>query len=275
MNTISFVTANFVARYTGYNMTGGWDHGSTTTSDYFRPIETFPERFDALMAEIRGLGFSAVDLWMNHLHFDWATDRHIEAARESLGRHGLSVTAFVGYGHTEKEIHAIGRLVQGMGCKMWSGSLGLLVSDRTRLPDILRHYDFRLAVENHPEKNAAELLARLGEGDEDVIGACADTGWFGTQDCNAADAIHELKGRLFHIHLKDVKARRAGKTGYEGIDLGHECCRYGAGIVPVEQTVRTAIRDGFKGPISVEQEPELYDPTEDVRASLQLLKSWI
>jgi len=273
MNTISFVTANFVARYTGYHMKS-WDEGSTTTADYFRPIETFPERFDALMAEVRGMGFSAVDLWENHLHFNWATDRHVEAARESLVRHGLSLTTFVGYAHTEKEIHAAGRLCQDMGCPMWSGNLGMMASDRTRIGDVLRHYNFRLAVENHPQ-TPAELLHQIGHGDEDVIGVCADTGWFGTTGVDAVEALHKLKHRLFHIHLKDVKARRAEKTGHEAIDLGHECCRYGTGIVPVERAVKTAIKDGFTGPISVELEPELFDPTEDVKANLQMLKSWV
>ncbi len=275
MNTLSFVSANFVSRYTGNNMTGGWYQGVVTTDEHFRPIETFPERFDALMAEIRALGFSAVDLWASHLNFEWVTDRHVEAAREALTGHGLTVTSFVG-GHcdTEEELHATARLMQGVNCRLWSGGLSFLASNRPRAVELLRQYDLRLAVENHPEKSAAELLARMGEGDEDVVGACVDTGWFGTQECDAAKAMHELKGRVFHIHLKDVKARRAERTGYELTDMGHECCRLGTGIVPVEQAVKIAVQDGFDGPISIEQEPELYDPSEDVRASLQLVKSW-
>jgi sugar phosphate isomerase/epimerase len=115
----------------------------------------------------------------------------------------------------------------------------------------------------------------MGEGDEDVIGAVVDTGWFGTQRYDAAEAIAALKGRLFHIHLKDVKERRKEPTGFQLIDMGHETCRLGAGIVPVERCVKTAIRDGYTGPISIEHEPEDYDPSEDARASLLLLKSML
>ena len=45
MNTLSFISANFVARQTSYNMTGSWMHGDTTTQDFYRPLETFEPRF--------------------------------------------------------------------------------------------------------------------------------------------------------------------------------------------------------------------------------------
>src|SRR5207302_789545 len=44
---ISFTTANFVARETGYAM-HGWGHGDRMTNAAFAPIETYPERIDAL-----------------------------------------------------------------------------------------------------------------------------------------------------------------------------------------------------------------------------------
>lgn len=37
------------------------------------------------------------------------------------------------------------------------------------------------AIENHPEASIAELVARSGEGAEDVIGIALDTGWAATR----------------------------------------------------------------------------------------------
>ena len=70
--------------------------------------------------------------------------------------------------------------------------------------------------------------------------------------------------RLVHLHLKDVLAPG-----------GHETCRYGAGCVQIEQCVEMLKQVGYIGGISVEHEPEHYDPTEDCQASLALLQAWL
>ena len=57
---VVFMTANEVARETGWAM-HGWSHGDRATNDAFAPLETFGERFDALLARVRGLGFEAID----------------------------------------------------------------------------------------------------------------------------------------------------------------------------------------------------------------------
>src|ERR687886_1421464 len=80
-NPISFITANYVARELGYNMTGGWGQGDHATNEHFRPIETFAGRFEELLRDVRAMGFEAIDLWNAHLNWAWATDAHIATAR--------------------------------------------------------------------------------------------------------------------------------------------------------------------------------------------------
>jgi hypothetical protein len=55
----------------------------------------------------------------------------------------------------------------------------------------------------------------------------------------------------------------------------HDTCRYGAGIVPVERCVRVLQEIAFPGTISVEHEPEFFDPHDDIAASLALLQGWL
>ena len=93
MNTISFMSANFVARQVGYHMTEGWGQGDKATNDYFRPLETFAERFEAMLTEVQKMGFTVIDIWLAHLHPTWATPNHLQIARDLLVKHGLTVSS--------------------------------------------------------------------------------------------------------------------------------------------------------------------------------------
>jgi len=187
-NAISFPTANFVARETGYAM-HGWGHGDRLTNEAFAPIETFADRFDTLLHDIRALGFDTIDVWGAHLNPDWATDAHVDAAVEALRRHGISVSTYatwVGPSNIERSCElarALGTSLIGSG---FSGEPEALV------PALERH-DVRLAVENHPERTPGELLAKIERGGG-RFGATVDTGWWGTQGYDAAHAIEELGG---------------------------------------------------------------------------------
>ena len=97
-----------------------------------------------------------------------------------------------------------------------------------------------------------------------VIGVCVDTGWFGTHEVDAVAALRAVAPRLVYVHLKDVLAPG-----------GHETCRYGRGCVPIQACVQTLVDLGYAGGISIEHEPELYDPNEDCRANLALVQGWL
>lgn len=265
MNTLSFMTANYVARQLNYNMTEGWMQGDDATNVYFQPLETYAERLEALLAEVQGLGFEAIDLWLAHLHFSWATAEHIAIAGTLLRRYGLSVSSLAGgFGATRQEFEAACRLAAGLHVPILGGNTALLQSDRHSMVDILREYGLIFGLENHPEKNSSEVLAKIGNTADGLIGVCIDTGWFGTHGYDAARAIDELGNNLVHVHLKDVLA-----VG------GHETCRFGLGCVPVEECVRNLQRIDYVGGISIEHEPEHYNPNQDCKASLFMVRNWL
>lgn len=265
MNTISFISANYVARQVGYRMTQGWGQGEQATNDHFRPVETFAQRFHELLSDIRAMGFEAVDIWTAHLHWAWATDAHLAAARDLLAQHRLAVPSLAGYfGSTRGEFEAACRLAAALGAKILAGMTPLASSDRAFVVATLKKYGLKLAIENHPEKTPEEMLAKIGDGGDGTIGTTVDTGWYGTQGYDAAKAIERLGQHIFHVHLKDVLAPGAHKT-----------CRYGRGCVPIETCVRALQRLGYEGAYGVEHEPEDYDPTEDCRANLAMLRGWL
>jgi len=255
---ISFMSANYVARQTGYAM-HGWDHGDRTTNEHFRPLQTFAERFDELLSDIGALGFDTVDIWGAHLNPEWATEEHLSIARELLARHGLRVATlatWVGPAVIDRACEvalALGTTIIGGGA---SGDAGVLVP-------VLREHGVRLGIENHPEHTPQEVLDRIAAADG-ALGATVDTGWWGTQGYDAARAIEDLGEHVLHVHRKDVLAAGA-----------HETCRWGLGVVGIEECVRALQRIDYRGAISVEHEPEQYDPSDDCREMLAELESWL
>ena len=67
---VSLLTPSFVARQTGYALSGDWSVGDRATNEHYAPLETFEERFGELLALTRSLGFDAIDLWTAHLGRD-------------------------------------------------------------------------------------------------------------------------------------------------------------------------------------------------------------
>lgn len=265
MNTISFMSANYVARQVNYNMTGGWGEGDRTTNEYFRPIETFGERFETILTDIKALGFDTLDLWNAHLSPTWATPEHISIAQELLRKYNLKVMSIAGwFGSTPEEFEASCNLAVALGAEILGGSTSMVQKDRAFVVAALQRHNLRLGLENHPEKTPEEMLAKIGDGADGRIGTTVDTGWYGTQGYDAAQALAELSEHLIYVHLKDVLAPGA-----------HDTCGYGEGIVPIKECVQTLRRIGYTGGISVEHEPEHSDPSQDCKAGLHMLRAWL
>lgn len=253
------MTANYVAKETGWAM-HGWGHGDRTTNEAFRPLKTYEQRLGGIFAAARGLGFDTIDLWGAHLNPEWATAEHVAIAREQLARHGLRVGTYatwVGPGNIE----AACELTRAVGAGVIGGGVS---GNLAEVAAALRDWGVRLAIENHPERTPSEVLAKIEAGDG-TMGTTVDTGWWATQGYDPVRAIEELGGHVLHVHLKDVLA--AGEP--------HETCRFGEGIVDAEACVRALRRLGYPGAISVEHEPETYDPSEDCRAMRAELERWL
>jgi len=283
------MTANFVARQLNFTMTRGWGEGDTATSEFFRPEETFAERFDTMLGEIVALGFSAIDLWASHLSPSWATERQIREAAEILARRRLSVSSLAFYVPNDLAVidraaaiaKACGTRIIGGGCRD-----GVLEGNRREFLAALEKHDLIFGFENHPEKSVEELLAKIGDAVGGRIGLAVDTGWFGSNRCDAPDAIRRLSNRIVHVHLKDVLDPSV-QSGHKDIresapdrnptlkDMGHETCVLGDGVVGIRQCVAALKEIGYKGGISIEHEPEDRNPLPDVKLSLARLNQWL
>jgi L-ribulose-5-phosphate 3-epimerase len=256
---IVFTTANYVARQTGWAM-HGWGHGDRLTNEWFSPLETYEHRLDEVLAQISALGFDGVDVWGGHLGADWATDEHLAIANELLARHGLVVSTYATWVGPSNVVRAC-ELARGLGVDLIGAGFS---GEAAALAPVLREHGVRLAIENHPEKTPAEVLAKI-EAADGTMGATVDTGWWGTQGYDAARAIEELGEHVLHVHLKDVLRE----------DEPHDTCRWGDGIVDIEACVRALQRIGFTGAYAVEHEPEDHDPSDEIRSMREELEQWL
>jgi L-ribulose-5-phosphate 3-epimerase len=262
---ISFMSANFVAREADWSI-ADWAEGDRTVNEAFRPIETYGARFGELLDEAAALGFDRIDLWEGHLSPRWATDEHVGVALAALDERRMAVASLAGwFGSTVEEVDAACRLAVAVGAPVLGGGTQLVDTDPAALARLLEEHGLVFGLENHPERTPAELLERIGPDDRGRIGATVDTGWFGTQGYDAARAIEELGDRVVHVHLKDV--RHAGTP--------HETCGFGDGVVPLRACVDALRRIGYRGGISVEHEPERYDPREEIRRARRQLDAWL
>lgn len=263
---ISFITADYVARESGYAMRPfDWGAADRATQDAFHGPR-FAEKFDELASLVRSAGFSAIDLWVAHLNPHKATDVMVDEARAILRRHGLELVAYTaGLGRPDMsraEAERVYAVAKALGAPVLG--VGLHPSNMRLAYDLGKEYGIKYAIENHPERTPAEILARMGRYDE-WIGVAQDTGFWGQFGYDAVKATYELKDHLFHMHLKQV--RRRGD--------GWETCSYEDGVVDIKGVAIALKELGYNGAVSVENEPHDRDPFDEVKRSGEQLRAWL
>ena len=138
----------------------------------------------------------------------------------------------------------------------------VLRNDPAGAVSVLRDHGVRFGYENHPEKSPQEVLELIGDAD-DVLGAAVDTGWWATQGYDPVQALRDLSGRLFHVHLKDVEEPGT-----------HISCMHGDGLRPDRRAASTSSsRPATQGALTVEHEPFDRDPTEEVIRMRELIEA--
>ena len=266
MTIISLNCSSFVAKQYGYHTENDWGPCVDAVNAYYRPLETFSERFEELVLDVKGLGYPAIDVWTpGQLAWAWATDVHIKTARQLLKQYGISVTSIGGaFGDSREKFVSACELAVGIDTKLLSGTVPLLFTDRDFLVATLNEYDLKLAIENHPEQSAADMMKQIGDGAGGRIGTAVDTGWYATHGCSVPEIVHELREHILHIHLKDIQS-----VG-EHVNVG-----YGQGVVPLEDCVKVLCDLNYAGDYSIENHAFDHDPTEELREALPMLQSWL
>ncbi len=266
MNTISFISANYVARALGYTGDENWGKNDTATI-----AQTDLNEINSMLDDVKSAGFSAIDIWTGHCSYKvHADDGFASQVKAACDARGLQITSYAGgiNLNTPEDLEAPFRVMQQLGAPYFAGGIyspNFSDNDLAKMVnDACLKYGVKWAFENHPQKTGAEMLAKIGGVEYMNNGIALDTGWCGTQGLDVVEAAKAVRNRLFLLHLKDIKT--AG---------GHETCAAGDGIVDLEGVVKYLKDDGWNGTICIEHEPFDRDPMPEVITSLQRLQEWL
>ena len=235
----AFNTANLVARVTGYRyQLSQWmdQHKKTIAA-------TDEAAWRAICQEIASKGFKTVEVWEAHAAPESLDEAKARTWKRALDENGLVPIAYAGGLRPETL-----RICQWLGIPHVDG--GLRENTPEKATALCREHGVRFNIENHPEKSAAEILAKIGAGNE-WLGVCVDTGWLGTQGVSGPEVIKACAPFVRHTHLKDVKA--AGK---------HETCILGEGTADVAGCLAALREVKYAGWYSWEDEPEDRNPLD-------------
>jgi sugar phosphate isomerase/epimerase len=132
-----------------------------------------------------------------------------------------------------------------------------------------RELGLRLAVENHGDLRAAELLKLVDCVGDEALGVCLDTANALRVGDDAAEAAALLAPLTLMVHLKDVEPITPATDPVAG-----PCSvPYGEGVIPVEAILATLRNAGFAGLACVELGQLAQDADE--RALVESAVAWL
>jgi sugar phosphate isomerase/epimerase len=164
-----------------------------------------------LSAEEKGATF-------NHL----MSDAQIEAVRRKLAAAGMEVIGYgvADIGRTEEEMRKAFEFARKMGIQVIATEPQ--DADFAVLNRLVKEYDVRIAVHNHPEPSKyakPQTVLEHIQGLDDRIGACADPGHWMRGGIRPQEALRLLKGRIIDVHLKDRSDFGTG-PGVDDVAIG-------------------------------------------------------
>jgi len=262
---VGFISANYVARAAGYpgGSVDDWGEFDDETRE-----QASLEDFESWLGEVSVLDFDGLSLWSAHCFYADVDDETVDKYAAAIGEQGLTCYSYAGgLGIPEGDLsdrEAWDRtfaVADRLGCSQLAG--GCDEDDWEYITELGAEYGVDFAYENHPEKSAAETREQIEPAaDSDVTGIAFDTGWAGTREFDAPEAIRELDDDLVEVHLKDVVSSD-----------GHETCALGDGIVDIRGCIDALDDIGFDGWVTIEHEPFDRDPLPEVEESLAFVRN--
>lgn len=225
------------------------------------------EPVSAVLGRVRALGLDYLELWYGHpdgranyLERDAAEARAVRAEAEAMG---VTIPALCIGGWSAVDQERFERAIafaRGLGARTVTGCATPEVAEA--LAPRFRAAGIRFAIENHRGnvfEKPADLLPVLARTDA-AVGCNFDSGHFLLAGCDVEEALSALRGRIHHVHLKDVRGGGPAPVG--------------AGDLPLLALVRELKAQGFEGLLSIEHEihgdptAELHTCVRNARAAL-------
>ena len=198
------------------------------------------------------------------------TDPQIDLVRKKLAEAGMEVVGYgvVDIGRTEPEMRKAFEYARKIGIQVIATEPE--DADFPVLDTLVKEYDIRIAVHNHPEPakyaKPQTVVDRI-KGLDDRIGACADPGHWMRGGIRPLDALSLLKGRTIDVHLKD-------RSDF-GTDKKVDDVAIGEGKAGLRDMLAELTRQDYAGYLTIEyeNEKEALTPEPATRKGLENIKA--
>ncbi|MBL7871292.1 MAG: sugar phosphate isomerase/epimerase [Cyclobacteriaceae bacterium] len=215
---------------------------------------------DDTITNVKRLGITKLALKSMHMPLD-SSAAEIQATAQKVRDAGLDLYGVgVIYMKTDQEVNNAFEYAKHAGVKMIVG-----VPNHEFLPLVnqkVKEYDIRLAIHNHGPgddvyKSPTHAYERIENLDK-RIGLCIDIGHVVRIKEDPAALAKKYKDRLFDCHLKDEdKAETDGAP----VEIGR-------GVIDIPAFLRTMVKIGFTGNLSLEYEKDGKDPIPGTAESI-------
>lgn len=221
------------------------------------------------LRQIQELGLHFVEFYSKHMPLEINAEQ-LAATRKLLATAGVQVNAH-GVSDFSKDHEAnrkIFEFAKFVGVKNLTANPAKDSFDS--LDKLCAEYNVRICIHNHGPGALYDKISDVASIVKDRhpnIGACIDTGHFIRSAEDPVKAVHELKGRVFALHVKD-EAEQKPNSHNVIIGQGH------LDLVGLFKALRET---GFPkdGSISLEYEAKPENPLEDMKACVTAAKEAI
>ena len=242
---------------------GGWPVGVQSYS--LREFNTLEA-----VRHIEGMGVHFVEFYRKHLAVD-ASAGQIQETKSLLSSAGIRLNAHGVTSFTKD--HDANRAVFEFARK--AGIRNITANPEpdsfASLDKLVAEYDIRICIHNHGPGHLYDKIAgvkKAVEGHHPFIGACVDTGHFIRSGEDPVQAVRDLQGRVFALHIKDDKFR--GDKRSHNVVIGQANLDVVGIFKALKETEFPA-----DGSLSLEYEANPANPIDDMKQCLAVAREAI
>jgi sugar phosphate isomerase/epimerase len=215
-----------------------------------------PDLATALAAS-KELGVHYWESYPAHVAMD-AVEGTVRTVKDQLGAAGVAV---IGYGvvHFGSDAAANARFFEfakAMGIEYLSADPDPTSFDG--LDKLVEKYSIGVGIHNHGPGHRYEKIETIAAAIKDhhpKIGCCVDTGHFLRSKIDPVDAVEAFTGRIYGVHLKDVKDAKTFTV-------------LGEGDLRTVDLLKALARQKYAYCLAIEYEEKPENPVDDIKACL-------
>ena len=195
------------------------------------------------------------------IHLDEATQEELKTIAASKG---IQIVAMgVAVQNNPEDWEKLFQFAKNMGMELITSEPA--INDWDLIDKLVRKYNIRLAVHNHPQPStywSPEVLLEQISNRSKKIGSCADVGHWARAGLNPLDCLKQLQGRIGSLHFKDIMPK------VEGVNEQHDVV-WGNGALNTTELLRELRRQDFDGIISIEYEYNWDNSVPDIKKCIE------